>query len=143
MLKPWQSRIQNQQRPLKFFLVGIWNSIFGYGMFYLLDTLLSQVLTVRYMAYMTALTFAQLLGIINAYIFHKHITFQSTVRGEGIFIEFARFFSTYLFSMILGLILLPVFVEAIGIAPRISAALLIPVTTIISYIGHSRFSFRM
>jgi putative flippase GtrA len=40
------------------------------------------------------------------------------------------------------LILLPLSVEVLGIEPRISAALLIPVTTIISYIGHSRFSFR-
>jgi putative flippase GtrA len=57
-------------------------------------------------------------------------------------IEFTRFFSTYLFSMILGLILLPFLVEVIGIDPKISGALLIPITALISYIGHSRFSFR-
>ena len=141
MLKPWQSRIQNQQRPLKFFLVGIWNSIFGYGMFYFLDTLLSQVLTVRYMAYMTALTFAQLLGVINAYIFHKYITFRSSVRGKRIIIEFARFFSTYIVTIILGLVLLPILVEMFQMDPKISGAIIIPITTIISYLGHSRFSF--
>lgn len=45
--------------------------------------------------------------------------------------------------MILGLMLLPFFVEVMGIDPKISGALLIPVTVIISYFGHSRFSFRM
>lgn len=33
-------------------------------------------------------------------------------------------------------------VEVIDIDPKISGALLIPVTVIISYFGHSRFSFR-
>jgi hypothetical protein len=42
-------------------------------------------------------------------------------------------------GIILGLILLPVSVEVLGIAPRISDALLIPLTTIINYIGYSRF----
>jgi putative flippase GtrA len=32
-------------------------------------------------------------------------------------------------------------VELFHLDPKISAALIIPVTTIISYIGHSRFSF--
>jgi putative flippase GtrA len=44
--------------------------------------------------------------------------------------------------MILGLILLQFLVEVIGIDPKISGALLIPITVIISYFGHSRFSFR-
>jgi putative flippase GtrA len=91
---------------------------------------------------MMAAVLSNILAITNAFIFHKYITFKSKVSGKAIFIEFARFFSTYLFSMILGLILLPVFVEVMGIDPKISGALLIPVTVIISYFGHSRFSFR-
>lgn len=132
----------NHQKKIRFVLVGVWNTIFGYLVFVAFDYLFERLVSPRYIAYMSAAVLSNILAIINAYIFHKHITFQSTVRGKGIIIEFARFFSTYLFSMILGLILLPVSVEVFGIAPRISAALLIPVTTIISYIGHSRFSFR-
>ena len=48
----------------------------------------------------------------------------------------------YLFSIFLGLVLLPVFVELFHLDPKIAGALLIPVTTIISYFGHSRFSFK-
>lgn len=132
----------NHHKKVRFVLVGIWNTIFGYFVFVACDYLFERLFSPRYVAYMSAAVLSNILAIINAYIFHKHITFQSTVRGKGILIEFARFFSTYLFSMILGLILLPVSVEALGIEPRISAALLIPVTTIISYIGHARFSFR-
>ena len=132
----------NHQKKIRFILVGVWNTIFGYLVFVTCDYLFERLFSPRYIAYMSAAVLSNILAIINTYIFHKHITFQSTVRGKGILIEFARFFSTYLFSMILGLILLPVSVEAIGIEPRISAALLIPVSTVISYIGHARFSFR-
>lgn len=92
---------------------------------------------------MAAAILGNFLAILNAFIFHKCITFKSEVRGKAMIIEFARFFSTYLLSMILGLMLLPFFVEVIGIDPKISGALLIPITVIISYFGHSRFSFRM
>ena len=130
------------QTKVRFVLVGLWNTLFGYLVFVGLDYLFNLFFSPRYVAYMSAAVLSNILAIINAYIFHKHITFQSTVRGKGILVEFARFFSTYLFTTILGLILLPVSVEALGIEPRISVALLIPVTTVISYIGHSRFSFK-
>ena len=132
----------NHQQKIRFILVGVWNTIFGYLVFVVCDYYFERFFSPRYVAYMSAAVLSNILAIINAYIFHKHITFRSKARGKGILIEFARFFSTYLFSMIPGLILLPVSVEALGIEARISAALLIPVTTIISYYGHSRFSFR-
>lgn len=133
---------RRHQVKIRFLMVGLWNTIFGYLVFVGLDYLFNLFFSPRYVAYMSAAVLANIIAILNAYIFHKHITFQSMVRGKGILTEFARFFSTYLFSTILGLFLLPVSVEVLGIEPRISAALLIPITTIISYIGHSRFSFR-
>jgi putative flippase GtrA len=64
------------------------------------------------------------------------------VRGKAVIIEFFKFYSMYTVTNILGLMLLPFFVEVLKIDPKIAGALLIPVTTIISYLGHSRFSFR-
>lgn len=91
---------------------------------------------------MAAALLGNILAILNAFIFHKYVTFKSQVHGKEIIIEFARFFSTYLFTMILGLILLPFFVEVIRIDPKIAGALLIPITVVFSYFGHSRFSFK-
>jgi len=91
---------------------------------------------------MSAAGLANVFAILNAYIFHKFITFRSPLRGIAIILEFLRFSSMYLFSIFLGLVLLPVFVELFHYDPKISAALIIPVTIIISYIGHSRFSFK-
>jgi putative flippase GtrA len=88
---------------------------------------------------MLAAVLMSILAILNAYIFHKLVTFRSPLRGLAIITEFVRFFSVYLFSIFLGLVLLPVFVELFHLDPKISAALLIPITTIISYLGHFRF----
>lgn len=131
-----------QQTKVRFVLVGIWNTLFGYLVFVACDFLFERFVSPRYVAYMSAAVISNMLAILNAFLFHKRITFRSTVRGKAVWIEFVRFFSMYVFSMVLGLFMLPFFVEVFGIAPRISAALLIPITTVISYIGHSRFSFR-
>lgn len=142
MFKVWKYFLHKYQTQSRFLIVGIWNTIFGYLVFIGFDTLFALIFSQRYIAYMSAAVLSNILAIINAFIFHKCITFKSKVRGKAIFMEFIRFFSTYLFTMVLGLILLPFFVEIIGLDPKISGALLIPVTVIISYFGHSRFSFR-
>jgi putative flippase GtrA len=133
---------QRHQIKIRFLLVGVWNTIFGYLVFVGLDYLFNLFFSPRYVAYMSAAVLANILAILNAYIFHKFVTFRSPIRGLAIIPEFARFFSMYLFSFFLGLVLLPVFVEFFHLDPKIAGALLIPITVIISYLGHSRFSFR-
>jgi putative flippase GtrA len=130
------------QKKVRFVLVGVWNTIFGYLVFVGLDYLFNLFFSPRYVAYMSAAVLANIIAILNAYIFHKFVTFRSPLRGLAIIPEFVRFFSMYLFSFFLGLVLLPVFVELFHLDPKIAGALLIPITIIISYLGHSRFSFR-
>lgn len=133
--------MKGHEVKIKFLIVGLWNTVFGYAVFVGLDFLFTPLFKTRYAAYMLAAVLSNILAIINAYIFHKFVTFRSPIRGLAIILEFLRFFSMYLFSFFLGLVLLPVFVELFHLDPKISAALIIPITTIISYIGHSRFSF--
>ena len=80
--------------------MGVWNTIFAYLIFVGLDILFAFLFSKRYLAYMLAQLLSNVLGIINAFIFHKYITFKSPVRGKGIVIEFARFFSTCLFPFL-------------------------------------------
>ena len=127
---------------IKFVLVGIWNTIFGYAVFVGFDILFALCFAKRYFAYMLAVVLSSILSILNAYIFHKFVTFRSSVRGIAIITEFLRFSSTYIVSFLLGLILLPIFVELFHLDPKIAAALIIPITTIISYFGHFMFSFK-
>ena len=137
----WKQLWLVHQIKIRFFFIGVWNTIFGYLVYISLDYLFALVFQKRYVAYMTAAVLSNIIATISAFLFHKHITFKSTVRGKGVIIEFLKFYSTYTVTNILGLLLLPVFVEVFKIDPKIAGALLIPVVAIVSYFGHSRFSF--
>jgi len=127
---------------VRFVMVGIWNTIFGYMVFFILDTILEDIFTKRYFSYMSAMVLGQIIATINAFIFHRYVTFKSEVKGKGIIPEFFRFCMTYVFTFSLGLVLLPFFVEIVHLHPRIAAAIVILICTLISYVGHSRFSFK-
>jgi putative flippase GtrA len=131
------------QVKAKFMIVGIWNTIFGYGIFCLFDTLFAWLFSARSVAYMCAMVLAQILAVINAYICHKYITFKSEAKGRAIVAEFLRFSATYVVTFCLSLALLPVLVEIGNIRPKISAAIITLVCMGISYMGHSRFSFKL
>ncbi|MFZ3055658.1 MAG: GtrA family protein [Smithella sp.] len=137
----WKQLWHNHQVKIRFFFIGVWNTIFGYLVYISLDYLLAFVFQKRYVAYMTAAIVSNIIATISAFLFHKHITFKSTVRGKGVIIEFFKFYSTYTATTILGFALLPFFVEVLKIDPKISGAFLIPVVAVVSYFGHSRFSF--
>ena len=137
----WKHLWQEHQIKIRFFFIGVWNTIFGYLVYISLDYLFTFVFQKRYLAYMTAAVLANIIATISAFLFHKHITFKSTVKGKGVIIEFFKFYSMYAVTNILGFALLPFFVEVLKIDPKIAGALLIPVVAIISYFGHSKFSF--
>jgi putative flippase GtrA len=132
----------DHQVKIRFFIIGVWNTIFGYLVYISLDYLFTFVFTKRYMAYMTAAVISNVISTTSAFLFHKYISFKSTVRGKGVLIEFFKFSSMYAITYILGLGLLPFFVEVLKMDPKIAGALLIPVVAVISYFGHSRFSFK-
>lgn len=134
---------QKNITKIKFLLVGIWNTLVGYGVFWGLDTAFSNLFEIRYVAYMSAMVLSQVVGTMNAFIFHKYITFNSKTAGIQMLYEFFRFCLTYVFTFLLSLILLPVFVEVFHLIPKVSAAIIIMICAVISYLGHLRFSFRV
>ncbi len=133
--------LANRGVKTKFLLVGLWNTAFGYALFILLNNFFSSLFSSGFRAYMPAMIAAQVLSTINAYIFHKYVTFRSGVKGKGMIMEFLRFCTTYIVTFGLSLIFLPVFIEFFHMTPKVSAACVILVCTVISYAGHSLFSF--
>jgi putative flippase GtrA len=127
---------------VRFLAVGILNTVFGYVIFLSLYTLGSAVFQKRYIAYMAAIILSNVIATIIAFVLHKYVTFRSPARGRKIPIEFLKFCTTYLVTFFLSIILLPVLVEVGKTSPKIAAAFVIIICTIISYLGHSRFSFR-
>ena len=134
-------RAYGSQR-IRFLFIGGWNTVFGYLVFVLLDTIFSRLLEPRYVAYMSAMVAGNFISVTNAYIFHKYITFKSDVKGKGMITEFFRFSMTYVVTFCLSLILLPFFVEVFHISPKLAGLIVVLLCTVVSYTGHSRFSFR-
>ena len=125
----------------RFTLIGIWNTVFGYGIFFLLDTLFYSIMINKRFSYLIAMFVAQILAVINAYFCHKYITFKSRTSGKRLITEFLRFCSSYSLSFLLNLICLSVLVEFFVFTPKVAAAFLIPFTVILNYFLLSGFTF--
>jgi putative flippase GtrA len=132
----------NHETKVRFILVGIWNTIFSYLVFVALDYLFNLFLSPRYIAYMLAAVLSNVIAVTNAYFFHKHLTFKTKTKGRAAFREYLRFYMTYIFTSILSLILLPIFVEFLKLDPKIAVAIIMLLLTVVSYISHNLFSFR-
>jgi len=129
------------RRKIVFLGVGIWNTLFGYGIFCVLYLVLQPFFAVRYFAYTFAQVAAIILAQINAFVCHKFITFKSPLGGHRLFGEFIRFCMTYAVTYIFGFIAMPLLIEWGRLNPTLAAAFIIPAQAVVSYLGHSRFSF--
>jgi len=128
---------------VRYLLVGIGNTLFGYGAFVLLVAILDRVMP---HGYILASVISSVLGITVSYLNYKWFVFKT----KGNYIrEWLRCVAVYSSAIIVNTLLLPVLVFAIrrwtsyfAAAPYIAGAALISSTTILSFIGHKRFSFR-
>jgi len=127
----------------RYLLVGIWNTLFGYGTYALLTAILNPI--VRY-SYMWASVLSSLLNITVAYLGYKWFVFKT----KGNYLrEWLRCMAVYSSGIIFSLIALPVLVTLIrhktrffAQAPYIAGAILTGVVVIYSFLGHKHFSFR-
>jgi len=132
----------NHEKKVRFVIVGIWNTVFGYLVFVGFDYLFNLFFSPRYVAYMSAAVLSNIIAVTLAYFLHKHLTFKSKTKGKAALHEYLRFYATYAFTFVISLILLPVFVELLELDPKIAAAIITLLLTFVSYISHNKFSFR-
>lgn len=126
---------------IKFLIVGVWNTIIGYLTYFLALKAIQAVFETTHFAYLWAMGVAQVIGTINAYFSHREITFAERARGNKLS-EFLKFSLVYVLTFCLTLVLMPVFVVVLGISPEITGIIVICIGTAVSYLGHSRFSFK-
>jgi len=127
----------------RYLMVGVWNTLFGYGMFALFTAVLTPI--VPY-SYMWASFFSSLLNITVAFLGYKWFVFKT----KGNYLrEWLRCVAVYGSGIAIGLIALPVLVTLIrrnthffSQAPYIAGAILTAVTVVYSFVGHKRFSFK-
>ncbi|MFZ2654181.1 MAG: GtrA family protein [Victivallales bacterium] len=119
---------------LRYLIVGGWNTVFGYGFFALLYFMLSARIH-----YVIIAVISNIISITMAYAGYKLFVFKT--KGDYL-AEYLKFYVVYGFSMILGLALLPFFVEFLKVNVYLAQALAITACVFISFIGHRNFSFK-
>ena len=128
---------------IRYILVGGFNTVFGYGIFALLNWLTRGLGTYNYLY---AAILANLIAITVAFLGYKWFVFRT--RGNYL-VEYIRCFGVYGSSALIGLAGLSILVPIIRRnlhdpeqAPYLAAALLTVVTMAFSFFGHKNFSFR-
>ena len=126
--------LHRYREQLLYLAVGAWNTLFGYAVWALLQTLLHA-----YVSYLLIIVLSYPIAIANAYTCYRYIVFRSHGR---ILTEIPRFSSVYLVTMVANLVALPVLLRTLPFGIYVTQALFTMLVVIISYLGHKFFSFR-
>jgi putative flippase GtrA len=118
---------------IKYLIAGGYNTVFGFLVFTALFLLLEHQVHYLFIAVIT-----QVISITNAFLVYRYIVFKST---DNIIAEYLRIYVVYGLSFVLGILLLALLVELAHLHPVQAQFCVIVVTVIISYVGHSRFTF--
>jgi putative flippase GtrA len=100
------------RRPVRFAVVGVWNTVFGVGAFWLLDVVAGDTI-----GYVAVLTVSTAMAIAQAHQTQRHLVWHS---HRPYLAELARFSSVYLVTYVLNLVALVVAVEVLH-APKVPA----------------------
>jgi putative flippase GtrA len=124
----------DNQRALRFLIVGCWNFTFGYLAFALLFWLFKESVHE-----IVIVLVSSILGITNSFIFHRWFTYHS--KGN-VWKEYFRFYIVYGVQMVLNIFCMMVFVSWLNYNAYIVQFLITVFLTILSYWGHTVFSFK-
>lgn len=115
---------------IKFCLVGILNTIVGYGAFFIL---------VNYLYYIFALLIAHIIGVIHSFFWNKYWIFKTKTIEPG---EFIKFNIIYIIVFIANAVALFVCVDIISVDPKVAQLILLPLITVISFFGQKLWTFK-
>jgi len=121
---------RSSDQIIKFCLVGVLNTIIGYGIFFI---------SLQFINYLLALIVAHIIGVANSFFWNKYWVFRSEKNKIR---EFLKFYSVYGIMLLLNIVVLYFFVSFLSIRPEISQLLILPVLTLLTYTGHKYWSFK-
>ena len=122
------------REQLLYLVVGVWNTLFGYGVWALMQFLLQD-----YLYYLVILVIAWPFSVTNAYFCYRHLVFHS--KGK-VWRELPRFSLVYVIMLVAGLVMLPILVHTLPYNLYVIQALFTAVVVVLSYLSHKYFSFR-
>jgi putative flippase GtrA len=134
-MRKWILALLRDER-IRFVIVGGFNTVFQFGMFALFDQ--GDRSPIRYLGSLYA---SYAIAIIVAFFLHRRFTFRATKSGNAV-VDFFRFASVYVVSLVINTALLPLLVESARLSPLVAQAIVTVITVLLSYFGHKYFSFR-
>lgn len=125
-----------EDERVRFVLIGGVNTVVGYGLFVAI-----QLTLARFIGYFGSLYASYAIATLLAFYLHRRFTFRASKTGRVV-VDFLRFQSVYVVSLIVNTAALPLLVEGLKLDPLLAQAIIVIFTTTISYVGHKWFSFR-
>lgn len=129
----WLLRVIRDQR-VAFLVVGAINTVVGYLIFALF-----LVIVGRRWGYLAALACAHVFGVLFAFVLYRFVVFR--VRGH-VLADLWRFETVYLTALAVNFLLLPLLVEIAHLPVLVAQAMIVFVTSVMSWVGHKHYSFR-
>lgn len=119
---------------VRFGAVGTFNTLFGLGLFWLLQATLGRVVH-----YVIVAVVANVVPTFVAYVLQRAFVF----RAEGRFWrDLVRFSGVYVVAMLLNVVALPVLVEFAHLSPNIAQVFVVGGVALGTYLVHRSFTFR-
>jgi putative flippase GtrA len=125
-------RVVRDQR-VAFLLVGGVNTVVGFVCFAGFLVLLGQ------RRYLAVLLCAHVVSVLIAFVLYRFFVFR--VRGH-LLADLWRFETVYLSALALNFVMLPILVELAHLPVLVSQAMIMFVTSVMSWVGHKHYSFR-
>ena len=119
---------------LRFAMVGVANSVFGFGVFAGL-----QLAVGGRVHYLVILLISHVVSVLEAYVLQRWLVFR--VRGRW-WRDLARFWSVYLVALAINAPALSLLVEVVHMAVLPAQSIIMVLTAMGTFVAHRSFSFR-
>lgn len=125
-----QLKLLFERKEIRFLFVGGINTAVGYGTF--------ALCIFCGLHYVIAQLVSTIIGVTNSYFWNKYFTFRKRSKSLN---EVVKFITVYAVSYIINLGLLYILIDRLEMSEYLAGTIGLIVTTLISYIGHNKFSF--
>ena len=117
----------------RYLLVGLWNSVFGVGIFLILSLSFPKLID------SLILLIAYVVSIVQAHFMQRKFVWSS---NERYFQELVRFSGAYISQFVANLVLLQIFVRFVGLNRSVSQVIIVLILTVVMYFVNKNGVFR-
>ena len=117
----------------RYLLVGLWNSVFGVGIFLILSQSFPKL------SDSLILLIAYVVSIVQAHFMQRKFVWSS---AERYFQELVRFSGAYISQFVANLVLLQIFVRFVGLNRSVSQVIIVLILTVVMFFVNKNGVFR-